>query len=103
MNYGYSGTRELNEALLSRFVVIHMPVPGESELTSLLKYEFPDLRENAVRTMAALFLDLRQKYEAREISGRALDLRGLLEALRLIKLGPYGGAGFFYGAHGQMF
>ncbi|WP_156032756.1 AAA family ATPase [Selenomonas sp. FC4001] len=103
MNYGYSGTRELNEALLSRFVVIHMPVPGESELTSLLKYEFPDLRENAARTMVALFLDLRQKYEAREISGRALDLRGLLESLRLIKLGLTAGQAFSMGLTGKCF
>ena len=87
MNYGYGGTRELNEALLSRFVVLHMPVPSEAELMALLHYEFPDLREDAARTLAALFCDLRQKYEAREISGRALDLRGLLEALRLIRLG----------------
>ena len=26
MNYGYAGTRELNEALASRFLVIQMPV-----------------------------------------------------------------------------
>lgn len=25
MNYGYAGTRELNEALVSRFLVIDMP------------------------------------------------------------------------------
>lgn len=87
MNYGYGGTRELNEALLSRFVVLHMPVPGEDELLALLRYEFPDLREDAGKTMAAIFLDLRQKAAAKEISGRALDLRGLLEALRLIRRG----------------
>jgi hypothetical protein len=32
-------------------------------------------------------LDIRKKYEEREISGRALDLRGLMDALRLIRLG----------------
>ena len=26
MNYGYAGTRELNEALASRFVVLRLPV-----------------------------------------------------------------------------
>ena len=29
MNYGYAGTRELNEALVSRFVVLDMPVISE--------------------------------------------------------------------------
>ena len=103
MNYGYGGTRELNEALLSRFVVLHMPVPSEAELMALLHYEFPDLREDAARTLAALFCDLRQKYEAREISGRALDLRGLLEALRLIRLGLTAGQALEMGLVGKCF
>ena len=30
MNYGYAGTRELNEALTSRFVVIQMPTDRKS-------------------------------------------------------------------------
>jgi MoxR-like ATPase len=87
MNYGYAGTRELNEALLSRFVVLHLPVPGEEELLGLLTYEFPDLRQEAGHMLAALFMDIRKKYEEKEISGRALDLRGLLESVRLIRLG----------------
>ena len=29
MNYGYAGTRELNEALVSRFLVIDMPALTE--------------------------------------------------------------------------
>ena len=103
MNYGYGGTRELNEALLSRFVVLHMPVPSEAELMALLHYEFPDLREDAARTLAALFCDLRQKYEAREISGRSLDLRGLLEALRLIRLGLTAGQALGMGLVGKCF
>ena len=32
MNYGYAGTKELNEALVSRFVVINMPSPDEETL-----------------------------------------------------------------------
>ena len=32
MNYGYAGTRELNEALVSRFLVIDMPPLGEETL-----------------------------------------------------------------------
>ncbi|SHK40475.1 MoxR-like ATPase [Selenomonas ruminantium] len=103
MNYGYGGTRELNEALLSRFVVLQMPVPGETELIALLQYEFPDLRADRAGLLAALFLDLRQKYEAREISGRALDLRGLLESLRLIRLGLDAGQALSMGITGKCF
>ena len=32
MNYGYAGTRELNEALVSRFLVIDMPPLTEETL-----------------------------------------------------------------------
>lgn len=103
MNYGYGGTRELNEALLSRFVVLQMPVPGEAELMALLAYEFPELRAEAAKTLASLFLDLRQKFEAREISGRALDLRGLLDALRLIRRGLSAGQALEMGLTGKCF
>ena len=43
MNYGYAGTRELNEALASRFVVIDMPAITTEGLIKLLKREFPSL------------------------------------------------------------
>lgn len=32
MNYGYAGTKELNEALVSRFLVIDMPAQDEETL-----------------------------------------------------------------------
>ena len=32
MNYGYAGTKELNEALVSRFLVIDMPAQTEESL-----------------------------------------------------------------------
>ena len=44
MNYGYAGTRELNEALASRFVVIDMPAITTEGLIKLLKREFPSLK-----------------------------------------------------------
>ena len=103
MNYGYAGTRELNEALLSRFVVLHLPVPGEEELLGLLTYEFPDLRQEAGRMLAELFIDIRKKYEEKEISGRALDLRGLLDALRLIRLGLTAGEALAMGLVNKCF
>ena len=36
MNYGYAGTRELNEALASRFMVINMPIISGENLSRLL-------------------------------------------------------------------
>ena len=52
-----------------------------------MTYEFADLRKGVASTLSALFLDIRKKYEAKEISGRALDLRGLLDAVRLVRQG----------------
>jgi MoxR-like ATPase len=43
MNYGYAGTRELNEALASRFMVIKMPGISSQNLKKLLQREFPNL------------------------------------------------------------
>ena len=87
MNYGYAGTRELNEALTSRFVVIQMPTIGEEGLERLLEEEFPTLEKKYRQQFAQLFLDLQKKCESAEISSKALDLRGLLDALRLIRRG----------------
>ena len=44
MNYGYAGTRELNEALVSRFVVVDMPVISDENLQKLLRRSFPPLK-----------------------------------------------------------
>ena len=44
MNYGYAGTKELNEALVSRFVVINMPSPDEETLNHILKSMYPTLK-----------------------------------------------------------
>ena len=82
MNYGYAGTRELNEALTSRFVVIQMPTITEENLEKLLRTQFPDLNSKYVRQFALLFLDLQKKCDSAEISTKALDLRGMLDALR---------------------
>lgn len=87
MNYGYAGTRELNEALASRFVVIQMPTISEDGLQKLILSEFPGLDRKYLRQFANLFLDLQKKCESAEISTKALDLRGLLDALRLMRQG----------------
>ncbi len=87
MNYGYAGTRELNEALLSRFVVIQMPSLTAQRLIEILRSHFPDLTEPYLDQLALLFLEIQQKCESAEISTRALDLRGLMDALELIRRG----------------
>ena len=46
MNYGYAGTRDLNEALTSRFMVIHMPEISQDNLEKLLKREFPSMKNS---------------------------------------------------------
>ena len=87
MNYGYAGTRELNEALVSRFVVLDMPVISQENLQKLLRQGFPELKTTWVEQFSALFQDLRQKCDSGEISTKALDLRGLLSALHLMEKG----------------
>ena len=47
MNYGYAGTRELNEALTSRFVVIDMPPIDEDGAHPPPLRGVPDPREDA--------------------------------------------------------
>ena len=87
MNYGYAGTRELNEALASRFVVINMPAISPENLQKLLKREFPKLSSKWSGQFALLFQELQEKCASAEISARALDLRGLIAAIRLIEKG----------------
>ena len=87
MNYGYAGTKELNEALVSRFLVIDMPAQTEETLGFIFKEMFPDAKEKAVEQFVRLFLDLQLKALNSEISTKALDLRGLLAAMRIIKVG----------------
>jgi MoxR-like ATPases len=84
MNYGYAGTREINEALASRFMVINMPVISDENLQKLLREEFPTLRDEYVQQFSGLFQDIRKKCDSAEISTKALDLRGLLASVRLM-------------------
>lgn len=87
MNYGYAGTRELNEALASRFMVIHMPVISEENLKRLIKTVYPGLREDYAGQFAELFSEIRKKCEGGEISAKAMDLRGLLSAIHMMEGG----------------
>ena len=103
MNYGYAGTRELNEALTSRFAVIQVPAIDGSNLERLLTEEFPTLEKKYREQFVQLFLDLQKKRENAEISSKALDLRGMLDALRLIRMGLRAGAALDMGITNKAF
>lgn len=91
MNYGYAGTKELNEALVSRFLVIDMPALTEDNLYRIIRHDYPDIKDEALQAFGGLFLDLQIKAQNSEISTKAMDLRGLLAALGAMKIGlkPY--------------
>ena len=87
MNYGYAGTRELNEALVSRFLVIDMPPLTESTLMRILRANFPEAKETGLQAFAGLFLDLQTKAQNSEISTKPLDLRGMIGAIKTVRSG----------------
>lgn len=87
MNYGYAGTKELNEALVSRFMVIHMPSLTMERMYQILENLFPGIHREAREQFAGLFLDLQLKAQNGEISTKAVDMRGLIGALRLVRGG----------------
>lgn len=87
INYGYLGTKELSEALVSRFAVIQMPKPNNETIKEILKGQFDKIDEKIVEIIAKVFIDIQLKSENSEISSRAVDLRGLIDSLKLIKKG----------------
>ena len=91
MNYGYAGTRDLNEALCSRFAILNMPLIGEGDLNRLICDAFPDIKEQIRGQFVQLFYEIERKAHSAEISERALDLRGLLDAIALMKKGVKSG------------
>ncbi len=91
MNYGYAGTRELNEALASRFMVLELKPLGKDTLDQILNVEFSDLNPDIKDEVIGLFLDVQKKALNSEISNKIVDLRGLIGALKAIRRGlsPY--------------
>lgn len=87
MNYGYAGTKELNEALVSRFLVIDMPAAEETTLSRVLYHLFPEMKTEGMEQICGLFLDLQTKASNHEISTKSLDMRGLIGALKTIRGG----------------
>jgi len=87
MNYGYAGTKELNEALVSRFLVVDMPAADEATLEKILYGAFPNLKRSAMEQFGGLFLDLQLKALNGEITTKPVDLRGLQAAIKTIQVG----------------
>ncbi|MDD7463418.1 MAG: AAA family ATPase [Anaerococcus sp.] len=91
MNYGYIGTRELNEALASRFLIINMPNITADNLAKLLTDKFPKLKDKYKTAFIEMFDSLQKKSENSEISTKSVDLRGLISAIETMEIGlnPY--------------
>ena len=87
MNYGYEGTRDLNEALLSRFVVLKMPPLADDDLSQLIAETYPELKPAFIRDLCRLVADIQRKADANEIAHHAMDIRGLFDAVDLVKEG----------------
>lgn len=86
MNYGYSGTRELNEALASRFLIIDVPIISNENLEKVIEDDF-SLEADVRISFVKLFKDLEMKALNSEISSKSVDLRGLLSSLKAIEVG----------------
>lgn len=87
MNYEYAGTKELNEALVSRFMVVDIPAVEDDKLNLILSNEFPDADKEKLNQFVGIFLDLQLKSKNGEISTKSIDLRGLIASLKVIKRG----------------
>lgn len=68
-----------------------MPEISNENLEKLITREFPSMKKEYVKQFCGLFQDISQKCLGGEITSRVLDLRGLLDAIRLIQTGlsPY--------------
>lgn len=56
-------------------------------MNKLLRHHFPRMSPRYAGQFVQLFYDLHKKADSAEISARAVDLRGLLDALRLMERG----------------
>ncbi len=91
MNYGYEGTTELNEALVSRFVIIEMGMMTKDIFSKVVKDKFPNISDYGMKIFSDFYEDLQKKAYANQISSKAVDFRGIIDTLKLIKTGlkPY--------------
>lgn len=87
MNYGYAGTKELNEALVSRFFVIDMPTLSYERIKLILGSNIEGIDEKYLDSFSNMFLDLQLKASNTEISSKAVDLRGLIASIKAMRRG----------------
>lgn len=76
MNYGYAGTKPLNEAFQDRFRSIYVPHLTKENLTSLIQDKTGVKREIA-RKLSELFQLLSDRVKNGDISDRSLSVRAL--------------------------
>ena len=74
MNYGYAGTRDLNEALSSRFAILQMPSISETDLERLLASRFPGMKgkirkRSAVSSSVCSLRSIKRRKALRSLSG----------------------------------
>ena len=101
MNYGYAGTRELNEALASRFAVIQMPTISPENLDRLLARQFPGLKKKYRSQFAQLFFELQKKVRERRDLHQGPGSAGPVGRAGPDAQGGAGGGGPGYGHHQQ--
>lgn len=87
MNYDYEGTRELNEALLSRFVIIQMPIIKKDDLEKLIKNQYKYMKDEYVKNFTSFFFDLKLKVKNGELLTVSPDIRSLFDSFDLVKNG----------------
>lgn len=103
MNYGYAGTRELNEALTSRFAVIQMPALTGTVWTGFWERNSPRWRRNTGDSSCSFSSTCKKSAKAPRSPLRLLDLRGMLDALRLIRRGISAGTALDMGITNKAF
>ncbi|MCL6477060.1 MAG: AAA family ATPase [Peptococcaceae bacterium] len=81
MNFGYSGTKSLNEAFQDRFRSIQVPHLSSSQLASLISQETGCKDANS-RKLAELFEKLVQGVANGDFSERVLSIRALFRVAR---------------------
>jgi len=81
MNYGYAGTKELNEAFQDRFRSVQVPHLPEGKLAELLARE-TGCDQDVAGKLATLFHKLANRVENGDLPERALSVRALLRVIR---------------------
>lgn len=84
MNYGYTGTADLNEAFADRFEIIHIDPLTVNEIAELLQASTPKLNNEFAGYLGKIYHDCHRLASEGEISSRGVTIRGLKSAVELI-------------------